>query len=69
MFNRVFLFVIGIISIAWITYVGFDLLDRSDKITPQNIFDSRDGEILIVNRTKELDLNQLDFKIQSEFKV
>ena len=69
MFNRVFLFVIGIISIAWITYVGFDLLDRSDKITPQNIFDSRDGEILIVNRTKELDLNQLDFEVNSNFKV
>lgn len=68
MFNRVFLIVIGIISIAWITYVGFDLLDRSDKITPQNIFDSRDGEILIVNRSKELNLDQLDFQIQTEFK-
>ncbi len=66
MFNRVFLFVIAAISIVWITYVGYDLLDQRDKITPQNIFGTRDGEILIINRTKEVDLAQLSFEVQPE---
>lgn len=68
MFNRVFLIVISAISIVWITYVGYDLLDQRDKITPQHIFGTRDGEILIINRTKEVDLTQLPFDMQPELK-
>lgn len=69
MFNRVFLFVIALVSIIWITYVGYDLLDQKDKINPQHIFDSKDGEILIINRTKEMDLLQVDFELQASVKT
>lgn len=62
MFNRVFLFVISIVSILWISYVGYDLLDQRDKITPLNIFNAQDDEILIVNRSEEVDLLQLPFE-------
>lgn len=66
MFNRVFLVVISAISVIWIAYVGYDLLDQSDKITPQHIFGTRDGEILIINRTDEVDLAQLSFEVNPE---
>lgn len=62
MFNRVILIVITCISILWIGYVGYDLLDRKDRITPQTIFDSRDGEILIINRSQEMSLQQVEFE-------
>lgn len=68
MFNRVFLFLIAAASVVWIAYVGYDLLDRRDKITPQNIFGAQDGEILIINRTNEVDLAQLDFEVQPDMK-
>lgn len=68
MFNRVLLFVISLVSIIWIVYIGYDLLDRRDNISPQNIFGSKDGEVLIINRSEEVDLDQLNFKIHPEMK-
>lgn len=68
MFNRVILIVIACLSILWIGYVGYDLLDRKDRITPQTVFDSRDGEILIINRSQEMSLPQVEFEPTPQLK-
>lgn len=69
MFNRVILIVIACISILWIGYVGYDLLDRKDRITPQSIFDSRDIEVLIINRSQEMSLPQVEFESTQKIQV
>jgi hypothetical protein len=68
MFARLFLLLLGFISLAWIIFIGYDLLDQKDKISPQHIFSEKDGEILIINRSAEVHLDELNYDIKSEFK-
>jgi hypothetical protein len=68
MFNRLFLIIVCIISFIWISYVAFDLLDQRDKVTPQNIFNNLDGEILVINRPQEVRLDELEFKVNAQMR-
>lgn len=68
MFNRLFLIITCIVSFIWISYVAFDLLDQRDKVTPQNIFNNMDGEILVINRPHEVRLDELEFKVHDQMR-
>ncbi|MFN5415812.1 MAG: hypothetical protein ACK5B9_02070 [Flavobacteriia bacterium] len=62
MFGRFFLITLSVISLGWIVFIGYDLLDKKDQISPQHIFTVQDGEILIINRTSEVQTDKLDFE-------
>ncbi len=66
MFGRYFLALLSIVSLGWIVFVGYDLLDRRDRISPNHVFTARDGEILIVNRSQEVQADKLDFRMKPE---
>ncbi|MGV3631457.1 MAG: hypothetical protein ACO1O6_09625 [Bacteroidota bacterium] len=65
MFGRYFLVLLSLISLSWIVFVGYDLLDRRDRISPNHIFTVKDGEILIINRSDEVQTDELDFKVNT----
>lgn len=60
MINRVLLALIFIISLGWIGYVGMDILSNKNNFSPTAFFGGEDGELLIINRVNEVDINQLD---------
>ncbi len=66
MFARFFLLTLSVISLIWIVFIGYDLLDQKDNISPQAIFSDKDGEILIINRSSEVLLEELSCKINPE---
>jgi hypothetical protein len=68
MLNRIVLTVIVVFSIGWIAYVGYSLLDRREHISPELIFGNQDGEVLIINRTQEVNLTEIsaEFLPQSQ---
>lgn len=68
MFGRFFLLTLSLVSLAWIIFIGYDLLDKKDQISPQHIFTEQDGEILIINRTNEVQTDKLDFQFNSNMK-
>lgn len=61
MFGRFFLLILSVASLAWIVYAGAMLLDKKNLIQPQSVFSNDDGQILIVNRSNEVDFDQLTF--------
>ncbi|TNE55234.1 MAG: hypothetical protein EP338_04535 [Bacteroidetes bacterium] len=63
MLGRFFLLVLSILSLGWISFVAYDLLDKKEFISPERVFGPQDGEILIVNRSQEVHLDELDFKM------
>lgn len=69
MFARFFLLILSTISLAWIIYIGYDLLDQKDNVSPQHIFSEKDGEILIINRSSEVNLEELDYKLNPNFEL
>lgn len=68
MLNRIVLTIVVVCSIIWIAFVGFNLLDRRDHISPELIFGTQDGEVLIINRTQEINLDEIsaDFLPQTD---
>ena len=60
MFGRIFLSLIFISSIAWIGYVGFDILNVKSNFSPNTVFSSEDGKIAILNRPNEIDFAQIN---------
>ncbi len=54
MIGRFFLAVIFIISIAWLFYVGTDILNVKSNFSEEQIFSAEDKKVLIVNRPDEV---------------
>lgn len=63
MLNRVFLILICILSLGWITYVGLDIYYKTDRLDPELVFSENDEELLIINRTDEFPSVEVDFEI------
>lgn len=61
MFKKLLLYVICIISILWIGYVGIDIIDKENQFSPIHLFGEKDGKILIINRINEASLEQIKF--------
>ncbi len=59
---RYLLILLGIISIFWIGFVAVDLIDKKDSFSPALLFGKEDHQLLIINRTKEVDLKIIPFK-------
>lgn len=68
MFGRYFLMLLSLVSLGWIVFVGYDLLDRRDRISPVHVFTVKDGEILIINRSGEVQADKLDFEVNANIK-
>ena len=66
MIGRYFLLFLGVVSLFWIGYVGLDILDKKDQFSPSHIFGIEDGRVLIINRTNECSLDELDFSLPVE---
>lgn len=60
MIGRILLGLMVIVSVAWISFVGFDILNVKSNYSPESTFNSKDGKVLVINRLSEIDLLQLD---------
>ena len=68
MFGKYILYIIGIISIIWIGYVGMDIIDKENQFSPTTLFGEKDGEILIINRLSENPFQKTGFETTPENK-
>lgn len=59
MINKIILSLIVVASILWLGYVGLDILNSKHNFTPNTLFGSSDGAILIVNRPNEISIDQV----------
>tara|TARA_R110002072_G_scaffold282761_3_gene445945 strand:- start:10782 stop:12932 length:2151 start_codon:yes stop_codon:yes gene_type:complete len=59
MFGRILLVLTIIASIAWIGFVGFDILNVKSNYSPETLFTTSDQQILIINRPSETQLDQI----------
>lgn len=54
MLNRIVLAIIFLASLSWIIYVAIDISSEKNNYSPESLFNSKDGEILIVTRPWEV---------------
>lgn len=66
MFGKYILYIISILSIIWIGYVGMDIIDKENQFSPTTLFGEKDGEILIINRLSENPFQKTAFKTTNE---
>ena len=59
MLNRIILSLIFLTSLVWIIFIGFDISNDSNNYSPEHLFNHTDGELLIVVRPNEVNLNQI----------
>lgn len=62
MFARYFFICVGIISLLWIGYVAVDIIDKKNAYSPTTLFGKEEGELLIINRVKEVNRDIIPFK-------
>ena len=62
MIGRYILVTLGILAIAWTTYVSIDLIDKEDDLAPQTIFGLEDKELLMIHRPDEFSWDALQFR-------
>ncbi len=57
MFKRVLLGLVFLVSLAWIASVGYGIFSSTNDFSEEYIFSEADGELLIVNRPKEINFS------------
>ncbi len=60
MFGRVFLFLSGILSFFILIIFGYQLIHNQHTLSPESLFNAKDGEICIFNHMEEINLKNLD---------
>ena len=60
MLKRVLFALFFICTLGWIAYVGYDIFQSSNDYSEYHLFNSKDGELLIVNRADELRQDQME---------
>ena len=60
MVGRFFLGLIILSSIAWLGYVGFDILNVKSNFSEFKLFSKEDGKVLIINRSEEIRFDLID---------
>ena len=60
MLNRIVLAIIFLASLSWIFYVAIDISSEKNNYSPESLFNSKDGEVLIVMRPWEVNFIDLD---------
>lgn len=69
MFARYFFILVGGLSLAWIVYVGVDIVDKTNDLSPQSLFGTEDGQLLIINRKDEFSWRDLEFSTPQQAAV
>lgn len=57
MFNRSLLIFLGVLSIAWIGYIGVNLISSSVAPYPSNVFTIADTSVVVIHHPEEIDLD------------
>jgi len=65
MFKRVLLGLVLVASVAWIGYTAFGILTTTNDYSEAYIFNTDDGQILIVNRSNEMNFSAVDGFVSS----
>lgn len=60
MFKRVLLGLVFFVSLAWIASVGYGIFSSTNDFSEGYIFSESDGELLIVNRPKEINFSAIN---------
>ncbi|MFT6282770.1 MAG: hypothetical protein ACJA0U_002908, partial [Salibacteraceae bacterium] len=60
MLNRIVLAIIFLASLSWIIYVAIDISSKKNNYSPESLFNSKDGEVLIVARPWEVNFIDLE---------
>ncbi|NRA11701.1 MAG: hypothetical protein HRT57_07090 [Crocinitomicaceae bacterium] len=60
MLNRIVIAIIFLVSLSWIIYVALDISSEKNNYSPESLFNSKDGEVLIVIRPSEVNFADLD---------
>ena len=60
MLNRIVLAIIFLTSLSWIIYVAIDISSEKNNYSPESLFNSMDGEVLIVARPWEVNFIDLE---------
>ena len=60
MLNRIVLAIIFLASLSWIIYVAIDISSEKNNYSPESLFNSMDGEVLIVARPWEVNFIDLE---------
>lgn len=57
MFNRTLLLFLGALSIAWIGYIGINLISSAVAPYPSNVFTLADTSVIVIHHPEEIDLD------------
>lgn len=60
--GRIFIYIISFISLAWITYVGYDIINKDNQFDATKIFGKPDHAVLILQRLNEASISKCEFK-------
>jgi len=64
--NRIVLIVLCVISLGWISYVGYDIYFQRDRLDPELVFNASDQELLVINKTDEFPAITVSFPMPEE---
>ncbi len=57
MFRKFALSLLLMGSFAWIIYAAIHIVNASEKLTPENLFSSSDGQVIVLHQWKEISLS------------
>ena len=67
MLKRIVLGILVATSLLWIGIVGYDIFSAGNEFNERYLFDARDGQVLIINRSHEVQLNEIEHFNESPF--
>lgn len=70
MFKRILLGLVFLACIAWIGYIGFGIFTATNEYSEVHVFNTSDGQVLIVNRANEVNFSAINgFQSSPNFDV
>lgn len=67
MLKRIILGILVAISLIWIGIVGYDIFTSGNEFNESYLFDKNDGQVLIINRSSEVQLSEIELFNESPF--
>ena len=67
MLKKIILGILVAISLIWISIVGYDIFSSGNDFNEQYLFNLQDGQVLIINRSQEVQLSEIDDFNESPF--
>ncbi|PHR26066.1 MAG: hypothetical protein COA38_15760 [Fluviicola sp.] len=70
MYKRVLLGILFLVSISWIGFIGFGIFTATNDYSEVHVFNMDDSQVLIVNRSNEVNFNAIEgFESSPNFEV